>query len=190
LRYGDVGDLKPLAGDAGAARVATVDNRVFFAAGKAGAGWSWWADEGGVSVAPADKSAQEDARIIRWNGTGPGWVGLSSKTPIDLQREANGQLSLGLDYKIDAPVSNNIELRMDCGTHCQGVIPVAQALAAAPAGHWAHLKIPLACFGKAGTDMSRVTTAFAVRSSGHLALSVANIRLESGMDGVTACATP
>jgi beta-glucosidase len=190
LRYSDGGDLKPLPEDTGTAHGATVDSRIFFAAGKAGSGWSWWADEGRVSVTATDKSAQEDARIIRWNDTGPGSVGLSSKTAIDLQREANGQLSLGLDYRLDTPVTNNIELRMDCGPGCRGVIPVAPALAAAPAGHWAHLKIPLACFGKAGADMSRVTTAFAVQASGHVALSVANIRLESGMDGVTPCAAP
>ena len=186
LRYGDDGDLKPLAEDPGTARVANVDNRVFFAAGKPGAGWSWQM-EGHVSVAGTDKSAQEDARIIRWNGAAASWVGLSAATPIDLRREANGQLSLALDYKVDSPVTNNIDLLMSCGAGCRGVVPVAPTLAAAKAGQWAHLKVPLTCFGKAGADLSRVTTAFGVQSAGTLALSVANIRLESGMDGVTAC---
>jgi beta-glucosidase len=76
---------------------------------------------------------------------------------------------------------------MNCGAGCRGAVPLARTLAAAKAGQWAHLKVPLACFGKAGADMSRVTTAFALQSSGNLALSVANIRLETGMDGVTAC---
>jgi beta-glucosidase len=203
LRYGDDGSLKPLPEEAGTANVALVDNRVFFAAGKPGAGWRWFAggekvhelphgvgasDNGRVSVHAADKTAQEDARIIRWNGEGAAWVGLSSNETIDLQREANGQLSLALDYKVDSAVANKVNLRMDCGTGCQGVVPVAQALSAAPSGRWTHLKVPLACFGKAGADLGRVTTAFALETSGRLALSVANIRLESGMDGVTTCA--
>jgi beta-glucosidase len=50
--------------------------------------------------------------------------------------------------------------------------------------------VPLACFGKAGADLGRVTTPFALETSGRLALSVANIRLESGMDGVTSCGVP
>jgi beta-glucosidase len=58
----------------------------------------------------------------------------------------------------------------------------------ASSGKWTHLKVPLACFGKAGADLGRVTTPFALETSGRLALSVANIRLESGMDGVTSCA--
>jgi beta-glucosidase len=185
LRYGDTGDLKPLPEDPGTASVASVDSRVFFTAGKPGAGWSWQT-EGHVSVAATDKAAQEDARLIRWDGAGASWVGLSSQKPIDLQREANGQLSLALDYKVGSPVTQSIDLLMSCGAGCRGVVPVAHTLAGTKVGQWAHLKIPLACFGKAGADMSRVT-GVAVQSSGSLALGVANIRLESGLDGVTSC---
>jgi beta-glucosidase len=114
-------------------------------------------------------------------------VGLTGKAPIDLQREANGQLSLALDYRVDSPIATKIDLRVDCGTGCRGAVPIAHALAAAPAGQWAHLKIPLTCFAKAGADLGRVTTPFAIQTAGRLALSVANIRLESGLDGVTSC---
>ena len=202
LRYSDAGDFKPLPEDAGAQKATTVDNRVFFTAGKPGAGWSWWAgdetahelpqgigtlDGGRVSLAAVDKTAQEDARIIRWNGSGAGWVGLSTERAIDLQREANGQLSLALDYKVDSSATNNVALRMECGAGCRGVVPVGRALAAAHVGQWAHLKIPLACFGRAGADLGRITTPFAVQTSDRLALSVANVKLESGLDGVTSC---
>ena len=60
-------------------------------------------------------------------------------------------------------------------------------MSAAQVGQWAHLKIPLACFVKAGADLGRVKTPFAIQTSGPLALSVANIRLETGLDGVTSC---
>jgi beta-glucosidase len=204
LGYRDDGDLKPLPEDAGMSNVATVDSRTFFSAGRPGLGWHWVASaEGGntrdlprgvgslndnrISLAAADKTAQEDARLIHWSGTGPGWVGLTGTAPIDLQREANGQLSLALDYKLDAPLQTKVDLRVDCGTDCRGAVPIAHALAATPTGQWAHLKIPLMCFAKAGADLAHVTTPFAVQASGRLALSVANIRLESGLDGVTPC---
>jgi len=204
LRYADDGDLKPLPEDAGMTNVATVDNRTFFSAGRPGSGWRWVAGAAGgntkdlprgvgslndnrISLAAADKTAQEDARSIHWSGAGPGWVGLIGQAPIDLQREANGQLSLALDYKLDSPVATKVDLRVDCGTGCRGAVPIAHALAAAPTGQWAHLKIPLACFAKAGADLGHVTTPFAIQSTGRLALSVANIHLESGLDGITSC---
>jgi beta-glucosidase len=197
LRYRDKGDLEPLPEDAGTERVPNIDTRVFFAAGRPGQGWRWVAGEGAatgaldgssVTLAAADKSAQEDARLIRWSGTAPAWVGLAANTPIDLQREANGQLSLALDYKVDSPLTPDLELRIDCGVACHGSVPIARDLASAPPGRWGHLKIPLACFARAGANLSHVTTAFAVQTSGRLALTVANIRLESGTDGIMSCA--
>jgi hypothetical protein len=50
------------------------------------------------------------------------------------------------------------------------------------------LKVPLVCFARAGADLGHVSTPFALEASGKLTLTVANIRLESGTDGVTACA--
>jgi beta-glucosidase len=206
LRYGDDGELQPLPENAGVASGVAVDSRTFFAKGKPGLGWYWAAgthdrgvlvrelpggigalEDHRVNVAAADKTAQEDARLMHWSGTGSAWVGLTGNTPIDLQREANGQLSIGFDYKVDSPIATRIDLRLDCGADCSGALPIAQALAAAPEGEWAHLKIPLACFAKAGVNLGHVTTPFALQTSGRLELSVANIRLESGMDGVTPC---
>jgi beta-glucosidase len=198
LHYHDDGDLKKLPEDAGTAGANTIDTHVFFAAGRPGAGWSWVVGPG-VTSSPADKSAQEDARQLNLNGAGRGGsdagndngsarVGLSASSPIDLQREANGQLSLAFDYKAASPVTANVNLQVDCGAGCRGTLPVAHALAATPAGQWGHLKVPLVCFARAGADLGHVSTPFALEASGKLTLTVANIRLESGTDGVIACA--
>jgi beta-glucosidase len=122
------------------------------------------------------------------NDNGSARVGLSASSPIDLQREANGQLSLAFDYKAASPVTANVNLQVDCGAGCRGTLPVAHALAATPAGQWGHLKVPLVCFARAGADLGHVSTPFALEASGKLTLTVANIRLESGTDGVIACA--
>jgi beta-glucosidase len=79
-------------------------------------------------------------------------------------------------------------VQVDCGIGCRGTVPVTHELAAAQPGQWRHLKIPLTCFAKAGADLSRVTAPFAVQTAGRLALSVANIQLESGTDGLMPCA--
>jgi len=205
LRYHDDGDLKKLPEDAGTASANTIDTHVFFAAGRSGAGWSWMATERSpalhefhrgvgaltddrLTMAAADKSAQEDARLLSWNGAGPAWVGLVGSHTIDLQREANGQLSLAFDYKTAAPLAANVTLQVDCGAGCRGAVPVTRELAATPPGQWGHLKVPLVCFARAGADLGHVSTPFALEASGKLTLAVANIHLESGMDGVTPCA--
>jgi beta-glucosidase len=136
----------------------------------------------------ADKSAQEDARMLSWEGTAPAGVSLVGSSAIDLQREANGQLSLAFDYKVTSPLAANVALRVDCGADCRGIVPVTHELAATPPGQWGHLKIPLVCFARAGADLGHISTPFALEASGPLTLAVANIHLESGTDGVTSCA--
>ncbi len=207
LRYHDDGALKKLPEDAGTASANTIDTHVFFAAGRPGSGWRWMATGPspalhefyrGVGALPddrltmvaADKSAQEDARLVSWNGTGPAWVGLIGSHTIDLQREANGQLSLAFDYEANLPATANIALSMGCAgdAGCKGVLPITHDLLATAAGQWGHLKIPLVCFARAGVDLGHVSTPFALETAGRLSLAVANIRLESGTDGVVACA--
>jgi beta-glucosidase len=187
LRYHDDGDLKKLPENPGTAAANTVDNHVFFAAGRPGSGWSWVVGAG-VTIAPADKSAQEDARQLSWKGAGAASVSLTGASPIDLQREANGQLSLALDYRTVSPVTAKVALRVDCGAGCRGTVPVTRELAAAPPGQWAHLKVPLVCFARSGADLGHVSTPFGLDTSGALTLAVANIRLESGTDGIAPCA--
>jgi beta-glucosidase len=186
LRYHDDGELKKLSEEGGSEGVAAVDTRVFFASGRTGPGWHWVAGAG-LILAAADKAVQEDARLVRWAGAGPARVSLTGQSAIDLQREANGQLSLALDYKVDGPATSNVDLEVDCGSGCRGAVAVTHELAAAQPGQWRHLKVPLACFARAGADLSRVTTPFAVQTAGRLALSLANIRLETGAEGLMPC---
>jgi len=188
LRYRGDGNLKVLPEDAAAVVPASVDMRVFFVAGRLGSGWRWIegkATAANLAVDNTDKSAQEDARRLRWSGAGPAWVGLASATPVNFLREANGQLSLGLDYKADSAIPADLELRIDCGPGCRATLPVAGELAARARGQWNHLAIPLACFANEGADMTDVTS-FAMQTRGPLILSVANIKLESN-EGAVSC---
>jgi beta-glucosidase len=203
LTYRDSGELQKLSEDAGVANSSLIDSRVFFAAGRPGAGWRWVATEGAsardltggvgstsggrLSVTAVDKSAQEDARRLQWSGAGPAQASLVARSPIDLEREANGQLSLAFDYRVDQAAAGQVDLRMECGRGCAGSVPVTHELQDGAAGQWRHLKVPLTCFAKTGAQMGRVSAPFSIQTAGALTLSVANIRLESGTDGLFSC---
>ena len=188
LRYADDGDLKKLPESVDSANSTAVDTHTFFTAGRPAVGWRWAAADG-VSAAATDKAAQEDARLLSWKGTGDAAASLtlSGTRPIDLQREANGQLSLGFDYRVGAPLAAPVSLSMECGAGCRGSLPIRSALSSVTAGRWGHVKVPLNCFVTAGANLSKVTAPFVVQSAGPATLSVANIRLETGADGTIAC---
>jgi beta-glucosidase len=180
-----------------------IDSRLFFAAGRPGSGWHWTAGEdaqfhempGGIGktssgvlrMSATDRAAQEDARQLTWSGTGAASVGLAARTTVDLQRETNGQLSLGFDYRVDHAPTADVSVQMQCGPGCRGSFDLARALSGAQPGLWSHAKIPLLCFAKAGADMARITQPFTLSSTGQLGLSVTNIRLETGNDAVMPC---
>jgi beta-glucosidase len=207
LTYASNGDLGALPENPGTPPVTQVDARTFFAAGRPGSGWQWSAGasvdaaalreipggvgmavDGRVRLAATDHSAQEDARRLSWSGGGPAIVGLAGKSPIDLQRESNGQLSLGFDYRVDQAPTADVSVLMECGAGCRAAVPVTAQLGSSPAGQWRHLKIPLACFAHSGANMSRISAPFYIATAGQLQLSVAAIHLESGTDGLLDCA--
>ena len=188
LRYHDDGELRALPEDVAASGSAAVDKHVFFTAGRPAVGWRWAASDG-VTLAATDKAAQEDARLLSWKGSSGATASLTlaGSSPVDLQREANGQLSLGFDYRVNAPLASAVSLSMECGAGCRGSLPIQAALTTVTAGQWGHVKVPLNCFATAGADMSRITAPFVVQTNGRGTLSVANIRLETGTDGAIAC---
>lgn len=206
LTYASDGNLAPLPEDPGTPSVAQVDARTFFNAGRPGSGWHWsaaagldsgaarevpggvgMANEGRVRLAATDHTAQEDARRLSWSGGGSSIVGLAGKSPIDLQRESNGQLSLGFDYRVDQAPSADVSVLMECGAGCRGAVPITRLLGSSPPGQWRHLKIPLACFAHNGADMSRISAPFSLATAGQLELSVAGVHLETGTDGLFDC---
>ena len=115
-------------------------------------------------------------------------MGLASKVPINLRRETNGQLSVGFDYRVDQAPTSNVLLQMECGPGCRGAVDLTKTFANAPrTAVWSHVKVPLACFANAGTHMDAITQPFELSSTGQFAVSVANIRLESGTDALISC---
>ena len=94
-------------------------------------------------------------------------VALATTTPINLQRETNGQLSLGFDFKIVqlAPTAS-VTARVECGPGCQGPVDLTKAFGSAAVGQWSHLRVPLSCFASAGARMEAITQPFADQLGG------------------------
>jgi beta-glucosidase len=196
LRDASDGNLPRLPQASGLPAASTVDTTTFFAAGRLGSGWHWAvADDAGAQPLPRglggsesgrlrlsaiDEAKQEDARRLRWSGSGQATAEITGATAINLMRQTNAQLALGFDYRVEEAPSAPVMLGMSCGASCAGTLPLAPVLESAPRGVWRHLDVPLACFAAAGEDMRHVWTPFTLATSGKLTLGLANIRLESG----------
>ena len=121
---------------------------------------------------------------MRWNGSGEAEaaiIGSADAGPLDLQRQANADMVLQVQYRVDAAPKGPVTLAMGCAgaddAPCRGTVDVTALLKAAPVGQWRTAKIRLTCFRKAGTDMARVDEPFVLGTAAALDLSFAEVRL-------------
>jgi beta-glucosidase len=145
--------------------------------------------DGSLQVAAIDYRRQEDARRFAWSGAGAATVELRSGTPLDLSRQANGDVLLVATIKIDTLASGRVTLGMGCGAHCAARVPVDAALAALPKGRWLRVGMPLKCFQQAGADMRRIEVPFRLESTGRDTINLAHVALGTDADDTLPCGT-
>jgi beta-glucosidase len=206
LTYADAGGLATLSEERPVG-VAAASDGVLFGAGRLPAGWSLGLrEEGGVIVpvegnagatgsgrlriAGVDRRAQEDARRFTWNGSGAAALVISASQPLDITREANGELSLVIDYRVDRAPTGAVTLGLECGPNCSATVPITGALRAAGIGEWRSIAVPLRCFASGGVDMRRVGAPVVLSSSGALTLSISDARIASANVPQSQCGKP
>jgi beta-glucosidase len=200
LTYADQGNLPRLSEDR--PKAATREDGMVFARGTLPPAWKFdLAEPGGVAepvkgnsgttgggmlkLSGVDRRAQEDARTVTWGAAG-GTMRIVADKPIDIARETNAQYSIIVEYRLDAAPTGAVRLGMQCGNQCEGGVPIASILRAAPVGQWTTLTLPLNCFAGAGLDPKRVTAPFTLASEGALTLSISDVRFASA-GGAAAC---
>lgn len=198
LTYADAGNLALLSEERPAGGRTGADG-VLFGRGAVPGGWSLGLrEEGGpaspvtgnagatgtgrLRVAGVDRRAQEDARRFTWSGQGWAAAQILAAQPIDLTREANGELSLVLEYRVDGAPTAPVTIGMEGAT-----LPLGGVLRAAAVGQWTSVAIPLRCFARAGVTMNRITIPFSIATAGRLTLSVSDVRVASTATPLASC---
>jgi beta-glucosidase len=201
LTYANAGDLPQLSEERPAG-ARTGSDGVLFGRGAVPEGWSLaLREEGGpgvpvignsgatgdgrLKVSGTDRRAQEDARAFVWNGSAAAAAQILAAQPLDISREATGELSLVFEYRVDQRPTGPVTIGMEGVT-----LPIAGALSGAAAGQWATMTIPLRCFARAGVDMRRVAVPFSIATAGRLGLSVSDVRIASAAVNQDQCGAP
>jgi beta-glucosidase len=185
LTYADRRDLPRLSEERPAG---TAQGNDFLGRNGLPTGWRL-ANDPSVQVRRVDRNAQEDSYGLLWPGAADASVRIESAQPVDIAREATGELSLLVDYRVDSPPTGPVELGMASAAGTR-FMPIAGALRATPAGKWQTLVLPLRCYARAGVEMGRVTSPFVLRTSGRLGLSVSGVRVASAVVDQDQCGAP
>lgn len=121
---------------------------------------------------------------MTWTGGTDGAVLLTGGS-IDLLRQANADMSLQIEYRVDQPPAGAVRLAMGCDPSCAsaGALPLAPILNKASVGVWHTLKVSLACFREKGADLRRIAAPLIIDSSARAQLSIAGVSLASDANG-------
>ncbi len=138
---------------------------------------------GRVTVTATDHVVQEGARRITAVGTAAR-VELTAPVPLDLTRQANGDLVLLVTIRRDA--GEGVSISMGCGEHCGGA--VALPVAVLGAGEWRTVGIPLKCFAARGSDMARIESPLRLDLTRGASVSLARVALGTEAETMVACA--
>ncbi|BFI94760.1 MAG: exo 1,3/1,4-beta-D-glucan glucohydrolase [Rhodanobacter sp.] len=139
--------------------------------------------DGSLRMTALDYKAQEDARRLAWTG-GTAAFSLAAASPLDLDRQTNGDVMLLATMRIDAHGAQPAWIGMRCGRDCLGRV----ALDAAPkAASWQVVGIPLKCLRHAGADMHHIVDPFVIEAGKGTQLDIARVALGTNADRVLAC---
>lgn len=193
LGYGEPGELAQLPTFDEQLSALRADRLAFFVRGKPSHGLSWFvapkanaAGEAPVDSRAVDQHTQEDARALTFRGP-RARAGLTAMAPLDLRREANGDMVLSFTLGLAQATPAALQVALECGDGCSGALPVA-TLHQQDDGDLHTFRVPLRCFAQAGADLARVSAPFSLHATGQLDLLVTDVHLETSAP--LACPTP
>lgn len=140
---------------------------------------------GRVKVTATDHGVQEGARRFVIDGSGPAQILLGTQSPVDLTRQANGDVMLLATMRIDAAPTGPVTLALRSGPG-NGQVALGR-MEKLPVGQWKTLGVPLKCF-VGNVNMGRVDTPFVLATDGALTVSVARVALGTTADVTPGCA--
>ncbi|TAL75320.1 MAG: glycoside hydrolase family 3 protein [Rhodanobacter sp.] len=139
--------------------------------------------DGSLRLTALDYRAQEDARRLDWSG-GPAALSIDADHPLDLDRQANGDVMLVTTLRLAAPSPAPAWIGMGCGHDCRGRVALKPL---APA-HWLRVGVPLKCLQAAGANMRHIVQPLVLEASRGTQLAVSSATLGTNADQVVGCA--
>jgi beta-glucosidase len=188
---------KPVNVDPGVAAMASAN--LFFAQGTPAAGWSLDVTDGAadstrittvpaaalggrVRVTAVDTDIQEGGRAFAFAGGASQQVALSPSAPLDLGRQANGDVMVIATLRLDTPAATDARIVARCGSACSG----GAGLSGIPTGRWLRLGVPLRCFA-ASSALTAVQSPFAIESTGAMRFALSRVELGTDAERVLPC---
>ena len=138
------------------------------------------------SMTMADREVQGDSSLLQWREDAPGYFALRADgRPLDLQREANGHLSLSLLMNAPGSLSQPVMAGMRDASGNAAQVDLTPLLEESDG--WQNYRISLRCFAERGVNMQEVTVPIELYTTDEARLILSEVRLATTAEGDAYC---
>ncbi|MCW3174089.1 glycoside hydrolase family 3 protein [Shewanella subflava] len=134
------------------------------------------ASNSALTIRTMDRVVQEDARLVKFNGTELGTVGLLSNFPRDFRAFSDTKTALSLSIKVDNPLTHPLWLGMACEGECRPQYDIAGLV---KPGEWQNLSVSLNCFKQDTMDFSKIVSPFYLATTAKVQLSFSDVVIQA-----------
>jgi len=131
-----------------------------------------------LQVATVQVNTQQDAKEVTWLAPARFFSRNPSKNNLTAMATARGALQFDVVVK-QAPASP-VQLTLGCGAGCGATVDLTERLSAQAIGTKQTIKVPLACFGSRGADLSGVDVPFGIAADAPFTAAFTNIQVVAG----------
>jgi len=136
---------------------------------------------GALEAAATDRLQQEDSVLLTFNQQAALALSHAQGVALDLSRQANGDMTLELEYQVVAMAPDNakVTIGMNCGENCKSVLDFSSYFSSMNGQGWQSLKIPLRCFSTANSafDLTKISQPLVLEATAGFKLQLAKVRL-------------
>ena len=131
-----------------------------------------------LQIATVQVNTQQDAKEVTWLAPARFFARNPSKNNLAAMVTARGVVQFDVVVK-QAPVKP-VQFTLGCGANCGASLDLTATFSDDAVGRKQTVKVPLACFGKLGADLTGVDTPFSIAADAPFAAAFTNIQVVAG----------
>jgi len=131
-----------------------------------------------LQVATVQVNTQQDAKEVTWLAPARFFARNPSKNNLTSMATARGAVQF--DVIVRQAPAKPVQFTVGCGANCGASLDLTATFSGDAVGRKQTVKVPLACFGKRGADLSGVDTPFSISADAPFAAAFTNIQVVAG----------
>ena len=131
-----------------------------------------------LQVATVQVNTQQDAKEVTWLAPARFFARNPSKNNLAAMATARGVVQFDVVVK-QAP-AKPVQFTLGCGAACGASLDLTATFSGDAVGRKQTVKVPLACFGKLGADLTGVDTPFSITADAPFAAAFTDIQVVAG----------